>query len=220
MHWLLRDETTFLVLEQSGYDYDSTVGYNETVGYRAGTTQVFRPLGAQKLMELPVHIQDGALFYPDRLDFSEQQAQVRCEAMIGDAKQFGGVLTTIWHDRSHAPERLWGDFYVGFLQELKSSRPWFATADQAVKWSRKRRAVRFERRPEAGGVKAVGANAENRSVPPLNLRIHQPTSSWRVGGDRPLEQLVTDTHWGGSGATAFDSSLRPVSEVSVELSPL
>ena len=27
--------------------YDSTAGYNETVGYRAGTTQVFRPLGAR-----------------------------------------------------------------------------------------------------------------------------------------------------------------------------
>ena len=64
------------VLEQAGYSYDSTAGYNETIGYRNGTTQVFRPLGARTLLELPLHIQDGALFYPARLDLSE----ARCVA--------------------------------------------------------------------------------------------------------------------------------------------
>src|SRR2546426_653684 len=44
MHWLLFDQKTFRVLEEAGFAYDSTVGYNETVGYRSGTTQVFRPL--------------------------------------------------------------------------------------------------------------------------------------------------------------------------------
>ena len=47
MHWLLRDQNTMEVLDQSGYDYDSTSGYNETPGYLCGTTQVFRPLGGQ-----------------------------------------------------------------------------------------------------------------------------------------------------------------------------
>jgi len=31
MHWLLRDANTVSALEQSGYTYDSTVGYNETI---------------------------------------------------------------------------------------------------------------------------------------------------------------------------------------------
>ena len=75
MHWLLRDANTASALEQAGYAYDPTVGYNETIGYRNGTTQVFRPLGAQTLLELPLHIQDGALFYPQRLDLSEPEAR-------------------------------------------------------------------------------------------------------------------------------------------------
>jgi hypothetical protein len=33
MHWLLRDENTFRTLEEAGFAYDSTVGYNETIGY-------------------------------------------------------------------------------------------------------------------------------------------------------------------------------------------
>ena len=30
-------------LDEAGFEYDSTVGYNDAVGYRAGTSQVFRP---------------------------------------------------------------------------------------------------------------------------------------------------------------------------------
>ena len=78
MHWLLRDARTPSVLENAGYAYDSTVGYNETVGYRAGTTQVFRPQGVRRLLELPLHIQDGALFYPQQLDLSEADAWKSC----------------------------------------------------------------------------------------------------------------------------------------------
>ena len=37
MHWLLHDANTPSVLDEAGYAYDSTVGYNETIGYRAGT---------------------------------------------------------------------------------------------------------------------------------------------------------------------------------------
>ena len=101
MHWLLRDEDTFRVLEEAGYSYDSSVGYNETVGYRSGTTQPFRPFGVKSLMELPVHIQDGALFFPERLDLSESGAWERCEGLLSHVREHGGVLTVIWHDRSH-----------------------------------------------------------------------------------------------------------------------
>src|SRR5439155_671266 len=113
-------------------------GYNETIGYRNGTTQVFNPPGATTLLELPLHIQDGALFYPNRLDLSESEAEKRCRALIDNARQFGGVLTVLWHDRSHGPERFWGDFYIRLVQALKSSKGWFATAGRVVSWFRKR----------------------------------------------------------------------------------
>jgi hypothetical protein len=44
MHWLFFDERSPAILEAAGFSYDSTVGYNQTVGYRAGTTQVFKPM--------------------------------------------------------------------------------------------------------------------------------------------------------------------------------
>jgi len=49
MHWLLRDGRTMPALEEAGYAYDSTLGYNDTIGYLNGTSQVFRPAGARTL---------------------------------------------------------------------------------------------------------------------------------------------------------------------------
>ena len=128
MHWLLHDSNTAEVLEEAGFSYDSTAGYNETIGYRNGTSQVFRPLGARTLLELPMHIQDGALFYPQRQDLSDSQAEQVCKPLIDHAVKKGGILTLLWHDRSHGPERYWGDFYLRMIVKLKSLNAWFGSA--------------------------------------------------------------------------------------------
>jgi hypothetical protein len=191
MHWLLSDPDTPAVLGRAGYAYDATAGYNETVGYRNGTTQVFQPAAAGTLLALPLHIQDGALFYPQRLHLSEREAGERCAALIAHARAAGGVLTVLWHDRSHGPERFWGDFYVGLVGALKATNPWFATAGQAVGWSRQRRAVRFERVDTAGtGVRLRYDGAAIR--PPLRVTVHG------AGGTR------SEASW--NGKTAFEAA--------------
>ena len=75
MHWLYFNRRSPALLEKAGFSYDSTCGYNETVGYRAGTTQVFRPLNADRLLELPMHIMDTALFFPDYLNLRPGEAK-------------------------------------------------------------------------------------------------------------------------------------------------
>src|SRR5258707_1349176 len=78
MHWLFFNENSPAVLDRGGYTYDTTVGYRETVGYRAGTTQAYRPLGVTNLLELPLHGMDTALFYPGYLNLSEKKAERLC----------------------------------------------------------------------------------------------------------------------------------------------
>jgi hypothetical protein len=208
MHWLLRDAKTESVLESSGYTYDSTVGYNETIGYRAGTGQVYRPLGAQKLLEIPVHIQDGALFYPQRLDLPEPEAEKRCRALIEHACKLGGGLTVIWHDRSHGPERFWGDFYVRFIQWLKASDPWFATAGQMVGWFRKRREVRFEAEEAQIGMRIVLRCNGEEVQPPVRLRVYQPRCRGQAAesvSDQTTE--FTDISWNGKSSRELESQI-------------
>ena len=158
MHWLYFGEQSHAELEKAGFAYDSTVGYNNAVGYRAGTTQVFKPLTVTKLLELPMHVMDTALFYPSYLNLSPKQAEEKIRPLIADAVHFGGALTVNWHDRSLAPERLWDGTYRWLLAEFKTQGAWFATAAQAVAWFQKRRAATFElrRRPVQIKIKSAG----------------------------------------------------------------
>lgn len=173
MHWLYFDQDSPAVLDQAGADYDSTVGYNETVGYRAGTAQVFKPLQAGRLLELPLTIMDTALFFPKHLNLSPREAKEQVASIIDNAAQFGGCVTVNWHDRSIAPERLWGDFYVQLIEELKVRGAWFATASQSVAWFRKRRAAAFHDvnwKPSRVRVRSVGSPCDD--APNLQLRVH------------------------------------------------
>jgi len=196
MHWLLQDANTPAVLERAGYAYDTTAGYNETIGYRNGTTQVFRPLGATTLLELPMHIQDGALFYPrPRLGLTEPEAELRCKTLIEHARRAGGALTVLWHDRSHGPERFWGDFYVTLVRTLRSTKAWFSTAGQAVSWFRKRREVRFERVEDARGSR-VHLRYDGAVIqPPLRIIVHRPSG----------QESATDIPWNGGRVVEFES---------------
>src|SRR5439155_25937613 len=109
MHWLYFSEDSPRILEEAGFSYDSSFGYNNTVGFRAGTSQAFCPLTAQSLLELPLTIQDTAMFYPAHLNLHEAEALDSCRRLIESASRFGGALTVNWHTRSLSPERLWGD---------------------------------------------------------------------------------------------------------------
>jgi len=190
MHWLLQDANTPRVLEKGGFTYDSTCGYNNNVGYRAGTTQVFRPFGLTKLLELPLHIQDGALFYPQQLNLSDNEAKVRCAAIIRHAERVGGVVTVLWHDRSHGPERFWGEFYKELVTDLKRRKAWFASAQQAVDWFGCRRAATFD---------SDSNTVRHKIQPLLNVRVYK-------GSRDGASSILADVPWDGD-AVKLDRTL-------------
>lgn len=173
MHWLYYDAHTPSALDRAGAKYDSTVGYNDTVGYRAGTTQVYRPLGTTQLLEVPLHIMDTALFFPSHLGLSPREARERTASIIEKAVKFGGVVTVNWHDRSIAPERCWGDFYMDLLREFKRAGAWLATADEAVAWFRTRRAVTFDGFSADGDVPLLRTADRADGLPGLQVRVYE-----------------------------------------------
>jgi hypothetical protein len=196
MHWLYFDAQAPEKLEAAGYAYDSTMGYNQTVGYRSGGVQVFKPLNAQRLLELPMHIMDTALFFPSHLNLSPKQAAAVVRPLIENSVRFGGVLTINWHDRSLAPERLWGGFYEQLLGWLQAKNPWFASAAQTVAWFRQRRAAIFETTP-GGNLKIKLPAAVDGKLPPLRVRVTQPGKT--AGPAR--EEIVHDGWETGLAAT-------------------
>jgi hypothetical protein len=167
MHWLCFDPASPRLLEEAGFQYDSTFGYNDAVGYRAGTAQAFRPPGVTNLLELPLHIQDTALLSNSR----KTDAWRVCDAILRNASKHGGVLTLLWHTRSLAPERQWGGFYQRLLERLKG-RVWYGSAGEVVEWFRKRRAFSFTDLTR-------NYKSETCETPGLLLRFHDPGKGTR-----------------------------------------
>lgn len=197
MHWLYYDQQSPVALETAGAAYDSTIGYNETVGYRAGTTQVFKPLNAVRLLELPLHVMDTALFYPSYLNLTALQAKKRLRQCSDNAARFGGTLTINWHDRSLAPERLWGVCYRDLIEDLQRRGAWFATAGQAVSWFRKRRSASFDNdSAELDAVRVKVTADRDHDLPALRLRIHKARDTGAIGRRGPddyVEVVVEKT---------------------------
>ena len=174
MHWLYFDEGSPAKLDGAGYDYDATVGYNDAVGFRAGTTQAYRPLSCERLLELPLHVQDTALLYPRRMRLREREALALCAALADRTRQLGGVLTISWHERSLVPERQWDRVYRELLAMLRSRGAEVMTAGEAVAWFRLRRSVDLEGADlsEAASMLEEGDAREGEAT--LRLRIHRP----------------------------------------------
>lgn len=180
MHWLYYCEQSPQILDEAGFCYDTTCGYNDAVGYRGGTTQVFRPPGTKKLMELPMHIQDTSLFYPSRMGLTETEAADHIKGLLENSTRHGGVLTFNWHQRSIGPERLWDSFYVNLVDNLKKRNAWFGTARGVVTWFKKRRAALFDKvclTENKLHVRVV--SPEKNYGPDLSLKIHIPETNER-----------------------------------------
>jgi hypothetical protein len=177
MHWLYFSPDSPRNLAAAGYTYDSTWGYNDAVGYRAGTSQVFQFLGEAPLFELPLSIMDSALFYPGRMNLREKEAAPLCRGIVENSRRFGGTLVVNWHDRSLSPERLWGGFYRQLLAEAgREDRVWWGTARQAVDWFHWRRSIQFTHTAGSSSV-AVHAPSLPPNLPAGTVRVHRPTGA-------------------------------------------
>jgi hypothetical protein len=185
MHWLYFTPETPRHLEDAGYLYDSSFGYNDAVGFRAGTTQAFRPLGIQKLIELPLHIQDTALFYKDRLNLSESEARKICHDIISNMNKYGGVITILWHLRSISPDRLWGALYEELLNEARNREIWITNSREVVDWFKSRRELLFEEVMLEKDHMMIRLNQKSkRTLPNLCIRVY-------MGALKDISQIHT-----------------------------
>ena len=156
VHWLISDENSLRILDCAGYFYDSTIGYNDDIGFRAGTLQVYRPSGSRSLVELPLHIQDIALFGESCrmlsgtlwskipcLNLDQEEAGKRIAELMDYAGKYGGVLTVLWHYESIGFPSDLETMYRNLVKKAHSENAWIATAGDIVQWFLARRSYRI-----------------------------------------------------------------------------
>jgi hypothetical protein len=139
---------------------------------------------------------DSALFFRGRMDLDRSAASAVCGRIIDNARRFGGTIVINWHDRSLAPERLWGGFYEGLLAEIgRDGRAWFARAGEAVEWFRWRRSLRFNTTTDPESV-TIDRSPGPPGTPPALVQVHRSTAT--AAGQ------VAEIRFDGQAALALD----------------
>jgi len=155
-HWLMFDKKSWQVLDEAGYTYDTTFGYNDDAGFRAGTLQAYRPEFSSRLLELPLHIQDLGLFgkfcwaqsetgweRTPCLHLDEPGARRHCDRIFDYAMKYGGAVTILWHYENLTPPRNWSETYSYLIKRALADSAWVTTAGNVVEWFEGRRNVRI-----------------------------------------------------------------------------
>ncbi|MEA3392208.1 MAG: polysaccharide deacetylase family protein, partial [Candidatus Marinimicrobia bacterium] len=123
----------------AGFKYDSTLGFNDNVGFRFGTSRpwyLYDLKGEKELpiMEIPLIVQDGALLNPGKgMRLDEETAFQYLVQITESVEKVGGVLTLLWHP-NHIINQNWWNLYLRTLQYLDEKNPWFAPVYKIGAW--------------------------------------------------------------------------------------
>lgn len=123
---------TWRIHEKLGFEYDTSLGFNDRVGFGGGTCFPFHPVDGGrtlKLLEIPVAIEDIALFrYKD--------PWAVCMKMIEEVERKGGVLTVLWHHSVFNELEFpgWAEIYERLIRVCKEKGAWITTAREIARW--------------------------------------------------------------------------------------
>lgn len=133
MHWLYhRGDETWEILDEVGYTYDASFGWNDRVGFPRGRYRPFRPECAKNLVVLPLNIQDGALLGEWRLFLGNEEAWHQVEQILGEASKQGAVVSVLWHNNSFVAPRYWGWLYERIIRKAREDGAYICRAIDVV----------------------------------------------------------------------------------------
>ncbi len=120
-HYLRWRPETWIDWENCGLAYDSSVGYAEQIGFKAGTCVPYRPwlfaLNRQAdLIEIPLLIMDRTLL--GYMGLSKEHAIQEVNKLAARCQSVGGVLTILWHNDVFL-DPAYRDVYLALLEHLE-----------------------------------------------------------------------------------------------------
>jgi hypothetical protein len=139
-HYLRHDaHTTLPELDRLGFAYDSSQGYADRPGMRAGLSHHYRPydVAADRpldMLELPLVVMDATLAEDRYLGLSADDGLDRAVATLERAARAGGTVSVLWHNDRFDPAyaRGWGRAYDRLLGWVRERGGRLCTAAEAV----------------------------------------------------------------------------------------
>ncbi len=108
-HYLHFDyQKSFTILENAGLRFDSTLGYWENIGFRAGVSFPFFPFNLAenrpfRVLEIPLIVMDTTLHSPKAMNLSYRSAKRTLRRQIDLAAGYQSHLSLLWHNTTFDP---------------------------------------------------------------------------------------------------------------------
>ena len=139
-HYLRHDaHATLPELDRLGFAYDSSQGYADGPGMRAGLSHPYRPyhLAADRpldMLELPLVVMDATLAEDRYLGLGADAGLDRAIAVLERAARAGGAVSVLWHNDRFDPAyaRGWDRAYDRLLGWVGECGGRLCTAAEAV----------------------------------------------------------------------------------------
>jgi hypothetical protein len=140
LHWDIR--TTPRLQEDAGLMADCTLGFNRSVGFRAGTSLPFHQYDLERgskleLLEVPLVVQDGPLFNPVALELDTGLALDLVHRIIDVIADTGGVATISFHPNNLEHENFL-EVYQATIERGLARGGWFTSIGAIHRWWRDR----------------------------------------------------------------------------------
>lgn len=135
-HYLCFDvPSSWEILSQAGFLYDTTFGYHDCIGFRNGMCYPFYPFNLNcgreiDILEIPLVISDAVLFAYMRLDLDQAWTQIR--ALIDRVEEVNGVITILWHNKSMLGSTL--TLYCKILKYCSEHNAWMTSGHEIAEW--------------------------------------------------------------------------------------
>jgi peptidoglycan/xylan/chitin deacetylase (PgdA/CDA1 family) len=125
-HYLRVDpHRNLAALDRLGFRYDTTLGFPDALGFRAGIAHPFRPWDHERdrpldLVELPLAAMDVTLAEERYLGLSAAAAEPRLLALLDWAAENGGGFSVVWHPDRFDPvtARGWDRLYFRLVDAV------------------------------------------------------------------------------------------------------
>jgi hypothetical protein len=127
-HYLRADPHRNLApLAHAGLQYDTSLGFPDTVGFRAGIAHPFRPWDFERdkpleLVEIPLAAMDATLAEERFLGLSAKRAEPQLSRLLDWAAEHGGAFAILWHPDRFDPATSagWDRLYSRVLEGVRS----------------------------------------------------------------------------------------------------
>lgn len=134
-HYLRFDPLrTWELMEEAGFVYDTTWGFNEKPGFKAGVSLPYHPpspsFETMKILEIPLVLMDTSLWGYMHLEEDEGFGEV--EKVLSKVKSEKGLFTLLWHQE--ALQMRGGRLYARILKRLSQEKCFISNALQIARW--------------------------------------------------------------------------------------